>query len=475
MRFAPLLALLALLFALPAAAQSGYAVFATQAELDDGGALAGAVPTCLLAGTADGASGAFFWDDTSEVFATYDASAAPGSRTEVLVPAPVIDFLAGTNVTTCRDAAPEIGPDGTPTGAVFLVLSDADDTDFVARVDAATQDFVVLTNRESATDIGDGISSVAQVGETLYLARQAFFGAPEDGVYTVDTTTPEQTPTPLVVDPDLDLTGIASYVALPPNAIVYLYAVSSEFGEGAYQNVILQVLLSDPATIEVRYEPCLGDDPLFVNCTDGGLEDIVLGDYPEGDAIFTQAIVTNNSFNAPEGEAVATFGIDGFLEVGLPAANEAALIAETGISGYTTSAPSGYLAYSDPFGPSGASGKPTLFLAGSDAFGGAAGIYTYSPPFGLSAADAPEEAFAVAVSPNPAAGAARLTVTPEASGALRVDVADALGRTVAVLFDGAAAGGSALELRMPVLAPGVYSARISGDAGVRAERFTVVR
>ena len=469
MRFATLaLALLAL----PAAAQTPgtYAVFASQADLDDGGMLSGAVPTCLLAGSAQGISGAFFWDATSEVFAIYDADAEPGERTTVPVSALLIDIAAGTNVTTCRDAVPEIGPDGVPTGVAFLVLSNADGEDFVARVDAANQGFSVLTDRGSATDAGDGISGLAQIGTTLYLARQQFFGAPEDGIYTIDTTTEDQIPVPLLTNADLDLTAIARGVPQP--GAERLYGVSSEFGGGTFTNVVVQVTgLEDGETpvLAVVATPCDGTDPVFVNCTDGGLEDIAVGQFLEFDIPVEEVIVLNNSFGAPEGETAASFRFqDGSQEVVF---TEAGLVAETGIAEFTPSAPGGVLSYIDAF----VGFPPTLYLAGSDAFGGTPGIYSVVTPFLVDAEDAPADAFALSVAPNPAAGAARLTVTPEASGAFAVDVVDALGRTVGVMHRGDAAAGQTLSLAVPALAPGVYTARVQSAAGIATKRFTVAR
>ena len=472
MRLAALLAL----FALPAAAQGvgTYAVFATQAELDDGGTLAGAVPTCLLAGASGDAAGAFFWDATSEQFALYDASAAPGERTTVPVPAFLIDIAAGTDVTTCRDATPELDPDGAPTGVVFLVLSNANNKDFVARVDAATNGFSVLTDRGSSTDSGDGISGLAQIGTTLYLARQQVFGAPEDGIYVIDTTTEGQVPTPLVVDADLDLASISA-LAHPIGDEPYLYAVSSEFGSGAYQNVILQVGRGDAPELVVALAPCLGPEPVFTDCTDGGLEEISLGYYPIDDVIYVQALVFNNSFSGPQGETLAAFPI-GPLANGLASVQfaEAALVAETGVSGYTPSAPTGYMTYFDPFATTG-EGDPTIYLAGSGEFGGAPGLYAFVAPPGLASGETDRSLLDIVLSPNPTAGAARLSVTPPASGALRLSVVDALGRTVAVLHDGDAAVGTALEFATPKLAPGVYTVRVEGATGARAARFTVVR
>lgn len=88
------------------------------------------------------------------------------------------------------------------------------------------------------------------------------------------------------------------------------------------------------------------------------------------------------------------------------------------------------------------------------------------PPRGL--------AMTLAVAPNPSAGAATVRVTLPSAEAIRVSVVDALGRTAAVLHDGTlGAGEHALSVRG--LAPGVYTVRVQGAAGVSAQRLTVVR
>ena len=474
MRLATLFALLAL----PAAAQGTgtYAVFATQADLDDGGTLSGAVPTCLLAGAFGDAAGAFFWDATSEQFAIYDATADPGSRTTVPVPAFLIDIAAGTDVATCRDATPELGPDGVPTGVVFLVLSNDDEEDFVARVDAATSGFSVLTDRGSSTDSGDGISGLAQIGDVLYLARQQAFGAPEDGIYTLDTATEGQVPTALVTNAGFDLTAIDDNVgsSLAP---LGLFAVSSTSGAGGYQNVILYVD-PNPAAPEVSVvaRPCDGSDgpALFDDCSGGGLEDIVVGVDVFEDFPVDRIVVSNNAFDGAGGEAVGAFR--GFANAAAEPVGivfrETDLVAATGVSGYATPAPAGYLSLT---GSGSVEDDPVLYLASSGERGGTPGIYAVSVPVTVGTELAPGDAFALAVAPNPAAGTARLTVTPEAAGPLRLSVVDALGRTVATLFDGDAARGAPIAFWTPGLAPGVYVVRVEGAAGVRAERFTVVR
>lgn len=85
-------------------------------------------------------------------------------------------------------------------------------------------------------------------------------------------------------------------------------------------------------------------------------------------------------------------------------------------------------------------------------------------------------ALAVFVQPNPADDAVRVSVTLAAPSSVRVVVVDAVGRTVAVLHDGASpAGDLTLALDTSRLAPGVYVVRaLAGDAASTA-RLVVIR
>ena len=86
-------------------------------------------------------------------------------------------------------------------------------------------------------------------------------------------------------------------------------------------------------------------------------------------------------------------------------------------------------------------------------------------------------ALSVAVSPNPAGGAARVTVELGApASSLTVSLVDALGRRVAVLHEGpAAAGALALAAETSGLARGVYAVVARGAAGAARAQFTVAR
>ena len=77
--------------------------------------------------------------------------------------------------------------------------------------------------------------------------------------------------------------------------------------------------------------------------------------------------------------------------------------------------------------------------------------------------------------PNPSAGAARATLSLAGPAHVVVTVVDALGRTVAVAFDGHASGTA--QIRVPPLAPGVYVLRAVAFHGTRVatRTFVVVR
>jgi hypothetical protein len=90
----------------------------------------------------------------------------------------------------------------------------------------------------------------------------------------------------------------------------------------------------------------------------------------------------------------------------------------------------------------------------------------------------PEPALAsgLSVYPNPSAGAATVTLTLAEAEEVRVAVYDVLGRTVAVLHEGAlAAGSNELRLDGAGLPPGVYIVRAEGEAFRVTRRVTLLR
>ena len=81
-----------------------------------------------------------------------------------------------------------------------------------------------------------------------------------------------------------------------------------------------------------------------------------------------------------------------------------------------------------------------------------------------------------APAPNPAAGRAALAFALDAAGPARLAVVDALGREVAVVFDGAAAAGeTTVALDTSRLPAGVYTVRLSASGRVATRHLTVVR
>lgn|GEM_PF-3727066 len=77
--------------------------------------------------------------------------------------------------------------------------------------------------------------------------------------------------------------------------------------------------------------------------------------------------------------------------------------------------------------------------------------------------------------PNPTAGSAELTLEVEQAQTVRVAAFDALGREVAVLLDGAVAGGDAQTLRFETagLPAGVYVVRATGETFTALRRVIV--
>ena len=90
-------------------------------------------------------------------------------------------------------------------------------------------------------------------------------------------------------------------------------------------------------------------------------------------------------------------------------------------------------------------------------------------------AEAPRGASALRLAgPNPAGTRTRLVLTLAAAQPVRVDVLDALGRTVAVLLDGpAAAGETEIGVDVAGLPAGVYGVRVVGENVRAAQRLTV--
>ena len=77
--------------------------------------------------------------------------------------------------------------------------------------------------------------------------------------------------------------------------------------------------------------------------------------------------------------------------------------------------------------------------------------------------------------PNPSRGTVRFTLALADPGPVRATVYDALGRVLATVHDGPAAGTAALVVDASSLAPGAYVLRVTTVSGMASRRFTVVR
>ncbi|WP_420456899.1 T9SS type A sorting domain-containing protein [Rubrivirga sp.] len=132
-------------------------------------------------------------------------------------------------------------------------------------------------------------------------------------------------------------------------------------------------------------------------------------------------------------------------------------------------------------------GVTTLTLLGADLYVGgtfrtagptpSAYLGLYVDPQATPTASGPApSAFALTVAPNPVRDRAVLTVEVPAAGPVRAAVYDALGREVAVLWDGArSAGPLALDLDAARLPAGVYVARVQTGGSTATRTLTVVR
>ena len=452
LRFAGLTLLIA---AAPVRAQT-YDFF-SQAALADGGPLTEIEPDCFVAIPNESETRLAFFDDTSDQILVHFPDRAPGERTIVLFSAMALTTLTGgATIDRCRDAVSS--SDG---GDAFFVVADAQNVNYV--LGFGNSGPPLLNDPESPVDDSAGIVGVALSSDeqTLYLTRAEFSGAPEDGVYALDINTGGQTPTVVYQNADLDLNGLVA------DANGDLYAVSSEFAtDPAFANVIVK--LTDPGgtpVLTVVASPCT--DGLFTGCTGsegGGLEDLVIETNPD-DATQQRLFVSNNAFDSDEGVQVGGFALDG--TGGALVFTSAALVEATEAEGFTVSGNTGYIDVEDGL----------LYVAGRAAFGGTPGVASVTAPFPppVSAEPAAAPTFALAVAPNPAAGAARVAVTAAVAGALTVDVLDLLGRRVATLFEGAAAAGQTVTATASGLAPGVYVVRAQSAAGVATRRLTVLR
>ncbi|PAP81618.1 hypothetical protein B1759_09950 [Rubrivirga sp. SAORIC476] len=121
----------------------------------------------------------------------------------------------------------------------------------------------------------------------------------------------------------------------------------------------------------------------------------------------------------------------------------------------------------------------TSYVVRTVGFQGAEGtiLQTFSfDPATASEGGAEEVGLQLTASPNPAVGAVRLAATLAEAAEVRVDVFDALGRRVAVVFDGAVSAGTSEWTWDPDgQTAGIYIVRLTADGAVRTQTVTVVR
>jgi choice-of-anchor B domain-containing protein len=108
------------------------------------------------------------------------------------------------------------------------------------------------------------------------------------------------------------------------------------------------------------------------------------------------------------------------------------------------------------------------------------GLFVLRPTFDIVAADPrplPAGFALSAPAPNPARDRAALSLTVERAQTVRAEAFDALGRRVAVLYDGPAAAGAVTELVLEAagLVPGPYLVRVTGETFTTARPLAILR
>lgn len=119
-------------------------------------------------------------------------------------------------------------------------------------------------------------------------------------------------------------------------------------------------------------------------------------------------------------------------------------------------------------------GAPGVFESGVVEYAGV--FHGRTPTNGAPSPETQSTALRLSdASPNPLAHSTRITVAVTRGQAVRVDLVDALGRSVAVLFEGSMRPGETrlLEIDAAGLAGGVYVVRASGETSTVATRVVV--
>ena len=325
-----------LTLAITPSAQVDYFTVASEADLLDGGVLAEVEIDCM-----DSAGGEpfVFYNEATGDLVVYDPSAPAGSRTTIIRSNSQIDTDFGGDVTDCRALSIDIF-----TNSVYAVLS-VGNVDSIYKTDLTGSFGTVLGEADGTTGL-----DIAQTSGLLVLARVEFFGAPEDGLYSMATDGTGNVPVAIATHPDLDLYDVSSPYS------TRFYAMSSEFGGPGFQNVVVRHIVGS-SEFEVVADPFA--DGTFTNGTDGGLEDLEVGTIL---AYGPQLYMFNNSFDAPGGEQWGFSIEEHFVHERF--AEESALLADPDvtISGYD--APDGtHMSQTN-------GGGGSLYFESTSAFGG---------------------------------------------------------------------------------------------------------
>ena len=94
-------------------------------------------------------------------------------------------------------------------------------------------------------------------------------------------------------------------------------------------------------------------------------------------------------------------------------------------------------------------------------------------PRPVAAEGTPSSSLTLTVAPNPAVAGTTLRVASAEGQTLRVELFDALGRRVAILFDRPVAGGTEWSIPLGALTAGVYVVRATGASGTASQRVVV--
>jgi hypothetical protein len=287
-----------------ARAQVDFETLATEADLTAGGTIS-AVNVVGLRARSDGSF--VFFNDAEDNIVEYTAAGA----VNILRSAADLDADLGVDITACDGVAVDANDD------LYFILRDSDTNTNRAYKLAADGTATVL-----AADV-NGANAITVSGNVVYLGLVEFFGAAEDGVSTLDTTTPNQTATVLFQNADLDINDLAV-------SGDDLLLVSSEFGGGSFENVVAIVdLTAANPTASVYADPFA--DGIFTNPDDGGMEGIEVTNVNGR----RQVYLFNNSFGAADGEEFGFYAdaLDGTGAVGaFQFATQAAIAADPDVA-----------------------------------------------------------------------------------------------------------------------------------------------